>query len=88
MEGTNGGSHFIHQFEAARAAGAKVAVIENVDGVAKIGRGVALMLLQQNAEAAGYSRHFHKPITFAQYGDPENRSRRVTVAFHARVQFV
>ena len=52
-------------------------VIENVDGVATIDGGVALILLQQNAEAAGYSRFFHKCITFAQYGDPENRSKRV-----------
>ena len=86
INGAKGGCHFIHQFEAAKAAGAKVVVIENVDGVARIDGGVALMLLQQNAKAAGYSRFFHKRITFAQFGDPENRSRRVIVAFHDSVK--
>ena len=55
-------------------------VIENVDGVATIDGGVALILLH------GYSRFFHNRITFSQYGDPENRSRRVIVAFHDSVQ--
>ena len=86
IKGSKGGCHSIHQFEAAMAAGAKAAVIENVDGVATIDGGVALILLQQNAKVAGYSRFFHKRITFAQYRDPENRSRRVTVAFHDSVQ--
>jgi site-specific DNA-cytosine methylase len=86
IKGSKGGCHFIHQFEAAAAAGAKVVVIENVDGVATIDGGVALILLERNAKAVGYSRFFHKRITFSQYGDPENRSRRVIVAFHDSVQ--
>ena len=87
INGSKGGCHFIRQFEAATAAGAKVVVIENVDVVATIDGGVALILLQQNAQAAGYSRFFHKRIIFSQYGDPENRDKRVIVAFHVSVQF-
>ena len=61
-------------------------MIENLDGIATIGGEVALILLQQSAKAAGYSRFFHKRITFAEYGDPENRSRRFIVAFHDSLQ--
>ena len=77
---------FIHHFEAATTAEARVVVVENVDGVATNDGGVTLILLQQNAKAAGYSRFFHKRITFSQCGDPENKSRRVIVAFHDSVQ--
>ena len=55
-----------------RAAGAKVVVLENVDGVATLDGVIALKQLIDNAAEAG----------FALFGDPENRSRRVIVAFY------
>ena len=84
-KGTKGGNMFEAQFTLAAAAKAKVVVLENVDGVATIEGGVALANLIANAEKLGYTKLYHRRITFAQYGDPENRSRRVIVAFHKTV---
>ena len=47
--------------------------------------GVALTKLIANAAKLGYTNLYHTRIAFAQYGDPENRSRRVIVAFHKAV---
>ena len=70
------------------AAAAKVAGLENVDGVATIEGGVALANLITNAAKLGYANLYHRRITFAQYGDPENRSRRVIIAFHKSVSLI
>ena len=75
---------FEAQFTLAAAA-AKVVVLENVDEVATIEGGVALANLIANATTLGYTNLYHRRITFAQYGDPENRSRRMIVAFHKSV---
>ena len=85
IKGTKGGSLFTKQFDDAKAAGAKVVILENVDGVATLAGGIALKQLIENAVEAGYSQLFHKKIVFALFGDPENRSRRVIVAFHDSV---
>jgi site-specific DNA-cytosine methylase len=85
IKGSRGGSLFTKQFDAAKAAGATVVVLENVDGVATLDGGIALKQLIDNAAKAGFTQLFHKKITFALFGDPENRSRRVIVAFHDSV---
>ena len=60
-------------------------VIENVYGVATLQGGSALRNLESSAIELGYSRFFSKKVTFALYGDPENRTRIVIVAFHDSV---
>ena len=61
-------------------------VLENVDGVATLHNGEALRTLIQNAHDLGYTQFFSERVTFSEHGDPENRSRRVVVAFHESVQ--
>ena len=85
-KGTKGGDHFTKQFRAAAASGCLVVVLENVDGVATLHDGVALRTLIQNAHELGYTQFFSKRVTFSEHGDPENRSRRIMVAFHESVQ--
>ena len=60
-------------------------IIENVYGVATLQGGSALRNLEASAIELGYSRSFSKKVTFAMYGDPENRTRIVIVAFHDSV---
>ena len=79
---------FTKQVDAANAAGANVVVRENVDGVATLAGGIALKQLIDNVAKAGFTQLFHKKITFALFGDPENRSRRVIVAFHDSVTLI
>ena len=85
-EGTKGGDHFTKQFRAAAASGCLVVVLENVDGVATLHNGAALRTLIQNAHELGYTQFFSERVTFSEHGDPENRSRRIMVAFHETVQ--
>ena len=87
-EGSKGGDQFCEQFTGAEAAKAKVVVIENVDGVASLHDGAALKMLQQHAKKCGYSKFYSKCVNFSEHGDPENRSRRVIVAFHDSVNLV
>lgn len=84
-KGKRGGDQFIGQFDAAAAANAKVVVIENVDGVATLDNGMALQLLGERAAEKGYNKFYSKKVVFAMHGDPEHRSRRIIVAFHASV---
>ena len=85
-DGTKGGNHFTEQFQGAAAAGSLAVVSENVDDVATLHNGKALRTLAQNAHALGYTQLFSERVTFAEHGDPENRSRRAMVAFHDSVQ--
>jgi site-specific DNA-cytosine methylase len=84
-EGIKGGNRFEAQITLTATTKAKVVILENVDGVATIEGGVALANLIANATTLGYTNLYHRRITFAQYGDPENRSRRMIVAFHKSV---
>ena len=84
--GSKGGDHFTEQFRGAAASGSLFVVLENVDGVATLHNGEALKVLIQNAYDLGYTQFFSERVTFAEHGDPENRSRRIMVAFHSSVQ--
>ena len=56
--------------------------------MATIEGGVDLANLIANAAKLGYTNFYHRRIAFAQYGDPENRSRSVIVAFHKSVRLI
>ena len=83
--GAKGGDHFIQQFVGAKAANARVVVIENVDGVSTLHDGTALRTLEKHAAECGFSRFYSKRVVFAEHGDPEHRARRIIVAFHDTV---
>ena len=84
--GSKGGDHFTEQFRGAAASASLFVVLENVDGVATLRNGKALEVRIQNAYDSGYIQFYSERVTFAEHGDPENRSCRIMVAFHSSVQ--
>ena len=61
-------------------------VLENVDGVAALHDDEVLQVLIHNAHDLDYTQFCSERVTFAEHGDPENRSRRIMVVFHSSVQ--
>ena len=58
-DGAKGGNHFIQQFLGAKAANARVVVIENVDGVSTLHDGTALhspKIMLQNVVTQGFTQ--------------------------------
>ena len=80
------GNQFSKQFGPAQACGALVVVYENVEGVVRMHGGAAMAQLEEAAINAGFgTHHYHQAVRFSEHGEPENRVRRIGVAFHDSV---
>jgi site-specific DNA-cytosine methylase len=82
VKGDRGGDLFPMQAKFALGADADALVCENVNGVEHMG---ALAQLQKNCRKLGFNQIHTARVVFAQHGDPENRARRIFVAFRDRV---
>ena len=83
--GRRGGDHFEHQSKYAKAAGVLAIMFENVNGVATLNGAAALEKFKANSARDGYKPFLSKKVEFFRHEDPENRTRRLGVAFHESV---
>ena len=81
-EGAKGGDFYSQQAFLARDSAAAALVCENVNGVEEMG---ALAALQRNCSKVNFNQFHSERVVFADHSDPENRARRIVVAFEDSV---
>ena len=77
-DGRKGGDLYSQQVYVARDSAAAALVCEDVNGVEEL---EVLAALQRNCSEVNFDQCHSESVVFADHSDPENRARRIVVAF-------
>ena len=72
---------FTKRIDATRAAGAKVVVLENADGVVTLAGNIALKQFIDNAAEAGFAQLFHNKLSSSSRFSYPDQTAEVTRTF-------